>query len=442
MTKPTLHAYQTRMAEFMINSTACLCWAEVGLGKTASALTAIRRLIAYGEINHALVVAPKRVAEHVWQAERDLWANDLSISLAVGTPKQRIQAITAGRHITVIGRDNVTWLVEQFGKHWPFDALILDESQSFKDPSSKRFRALKKVARQHGRVILLSATPASESLLGLWSQVYLADQGERLGKTYTGYKSAFFESDYMGFRWTPKRGAEAAIHGHLTDIAVSLRAADYLNLPERIDNPIHVYLDADEMDRYRTLEQEALLPLVDGNNIRAINAAVLFGKLAQLSGGAIYDEDGSEHVIHERKIEALKELVEGMNGQPLLVFYGYQHEKSRILNAIKGAEELNVSKWNRGEQTVAVAHAASAGAGLNLQHGGNQMAWFSLPPSLELYVQACGRLHRQGQKSTVIIHHLITVGTLDERIIDMLTHKALTQNQLLDAMKMRLQEAA
>ena len=435
---PSLHEYQRRAAQHIIDNPASALFLEVGLGKTAATLTALQHLVSTGDIYSALVVAPKRVAEEVWLQERDLWAPGLPMRLITGSRQERLRAAMDPAPIHIIGRDNLVDLVEQLGGRWPYQAIVLDESQGFKDSSSKRFKALRKVTKHHEHIVLLSATPASESLMGLWSQVFLADQGQRLGKSFTAFKQAFFEGDYMGWKWSIRPGAEQKIHERIADITIAMRAEDYLELPERIDNVISVTLSAAERRQYEQLERDYLLPVKAGEVITAANAAVLFGKLNQLSGGAIYDEQREPQILHSRKLEALDELVESANGAPVLVFYGYQHERDRILKGIKGAEELDVKRWNAGAQRVAVAHAASAGAGLNLQHGGHLMCWYSLPPSLELYTQACGRLHRQGQKRAVVIHHLIATDTIDEEIFDLLRHKRAGQDRLLDALKRRI----
>ena len=426
----SLHNYQRRVAQHIVDHPASAVFLHVGLGKTAATLTA---LLAADDAISILVVAPKKVAEETWLAERDLWAPELTMRVITGNPKQRMSGVLSPERVHVVSFDNVEWLVKTFGAKWPYNVLVLDESQKVKDPSTNRFKALKKVRHLFDRVILLSATPASESRLGLWSQYFLADGGQRLGKTFTSYKEAFFESDYMGWSTTIRRGAEEKINARIADITIAMKADDYLDLPERIDivNPISL----PNMPQYEQMERDYLLPLKNGA-VTAVNAAVLFGKLCQLSSGCIYDEDRVTHTLHTAKMDALTELVDSANGNPVLVFYAYQHERERLLT-IKGAEPLDVKKWNAGLQRVAIAHPKSAGAGLNLQHGGSVMVWFSLPASGDLYTQACGRLHRQGQKETVIIHHLIATGTIDEEIMALLQGKHASEQAFFEALRSR-----
>ena len=428
-----LHDYQKRAAQFIVDHPSVMVWLDLGLGKTASVLTALSMMKARGERMSVLVVAPKRVAEYVWEAEKGLWAPKMPMRVVSGTPEQRKRAMGCSEAVKVVGRDNVKWLVDEYKDRWPFNVLVIDESQSFKNPSSTRFKALRKV--KFDRRILMSATPASENLLGLWSQFFLADQGARLGRTYTGYKDAFFSADFMGWNLELRPGAKQNIYKRVQDITVAMRAQDYLELPERVDRTVAVHMSAPEMAEYGELEKEMLLPVASGEPITAANAAVLWGKLHQLAGGAIYDEDKQVHVFSNAKIDALEDLIEAANGEPMLVFYGYKHELERIKKL--GGEELDVDKWNAGKQRVALAHPASAGAGLNLQHGGATVVWFTLPASLELYTQACGRLHRQGQTKPVMVNHLVTQGTSDEVVLVRLGQKHIDQRELIQAMVKR-----
>ena len=426
-----LHDYQLRMAEHMVEHRGAMCWSEVGLGKTAATLQALRMMKARGEPIQVLIVAPKRVSEHVWEAERDLWAPKMPMLVIKGNPAQRLRALRTPCAVKVIGRDNVKWLVDELKERWPFNVLVVDESQGFKSPSTARFKALRRV--KFDRVILLSATPASEGLLGLWSQCYLADRGERLGKTYTAYTNAFFVGDYMGWNLTPRPNAEKEIHARVKDITVAMRAEDYLDLPERVNSNTVVEMLPGELRVYEQLRRDALLPIANGEPITAANAAVLWGKLHQLSGGAIYDEGKDVHVFSNAKLAGLQDVIEGANGNPVLVFYGYRHEIDRI-QAATGAELLDVDRWNAGLQKVALAHPDSCGAGLNLQHGGSIAVWFTLPARLGQYIQACGRLHRQGQTRPVFLHHLVVAGTTDEVVLARLGEKSTTQVELLRAM--------
>ena len=433
-----LHKYQERGAEFIAdNPFAFLAW-EVGLGKSAATITAVSRLIKSGEILSPLVIAPKTVVENTWPSELGMWS-DLSVSLIVGDAKERMRATMRPADVHCIGRDNVPWLVETFGQKFPFDTLIIDESQGFKSPSSKRFKSLKKVRKYIDRVVLLSATPATESYEGLWSQLYIGDGGARLGKSFTSFKQAYFETDYLGWTWTLRKGGAEQIQSRITDVVDALKAEDYLELPPRIDNTVGVHLDKASRRAYEALERDYLMRH-KGEIVTAANAAVLAGKLLQLTSGQIYDEDKNVVEVHEGKINALEELVDAMNGNPLLVFYSFRHEADLIEARIKGAEPLDVTKWNRGEQRVAIAHPKSAGAGLNLQHGGHTACWYSLPWSLDLYIQACGRLHRQGQKATTVIHHLIVADSIDEDVMAALAAKADGQERLMNALKRRINE--
>lgn len=435
-----LHEYQQRGAEFIRQNPSSYMALDVGLGKSATTLTAIDRLLTDCDIMTPLVIAPKRVAEHTWPTECATWANGRSLRVITGTPKQRLAAVMGPEEIKVISRDNVQWLVDTFEGRWPFDCLVIDEAQNFKDASSKRFKALKKVRKHFERVILLSATPATESLLGLYSQLFLMDGGKRLGKTFSSFRDAFFVGDYMGWSYELRPGAEVQIRERIADVFYTLRAEDYLTLPARIDNLIDVELSPIDLREYRQLEKEYILPLSD-TPVTAANAAVLAGKLLQLSGGAVYDEEKRVRILNNAKIDALAELIDSANGNPVLVFYSYKHERDRILKKIHGSADLDVDLWNAGKQSVALAHPQSAGAGLNLQAGGNVICWYSLPWSLELYIQANGRLHRQGQKNAVVINHLITKDTIDEAVLVALHDKHAGQESLLNALKKRIEGA-
>lgn len=432
-----LHLYQERAVEWIINNTGAGLYLDCGLGKTASTLTAIDRLVADGEVFSVLVVAPKRVAEHTWLQERDKWAKRLRMTVICGDQKERVRKVFEPTEIHTISFDNLPWLVDTFGKKWPYDMLVLDEASGVKNPASKRFKSLKKVRKEFSRVVILTGTPAPNSLLDIWGGVFLLDGGERLGRTFTVFKQAYFESDFMGWKFSPRNGAEAEIHGRISDICMSMTAADYLTLPDRIDNIVPIYLTPSERQSYETLKRDFVLP-ASPSVITAANAAVLCGKLQQLSSGEIYDEERNVITIHSQKIEALNEIIDAAQCRPVLVFYQFQHERDRILAAIKGAEELDVPKFMRGEQLVAIAHPASAGHGLNLQSGSSEMVWYSVPWSLELYQQACARLHRQGQTKTVVIHHIIGQETIDQDVMAALKDKATTQDRLIDALKRRI----
>jgi len=341
----------------------------------------------------------------------------------------------------------VKWLVDKYLKNWPFDMVVIDELSSFKSNKAQRFKALKKVRPCMKRVVGLTGTPAPNSLIDLWSQIYLLDGGERLGRTLTGYRERYFNPDkrnqHIIFSYKLKEGAEEAIYEKLSDICVSMKAEDYLNMPDRINNIISITLPSKAKKEYELLEKDLLLKLEEGD-IVANNAAALTNKLLQFSNGAVYDEDGDVKEIHDEKLKALDELIETANGKPVLIFYSYKHDLDRIRKHLKDVVILNtaedIERWNRGEIPIMLTHPASAGHGLNLQAGGNIIIWFGLTWSLELYMQANARLHRQGQKETVIVHHLVTKGTVDEDVMKALDKKEVNQEALLKAVKARIEK--
>lgn len=386
------------------------------------------------------------MAEDTWSREADKWDHlrDLRISKILGTAKQRQAGLNADADLYIINRENVVWLIEQGRQAFKFDMVIIDELSSFKSAQAKRFKALRKAMPLVNRAIGLTGTPAPNGLLDLWPQMYLLDQGERLGKTITGYRQKYFRPDkYNGpvvYSYKLLPGAEDAIKEKISDICVSMSAKDYLDLPERTDNYIHVILSDKEKKQYREFEKQLLLE-VDGEEISASTAAVLSNKLLQFANGAMYTDNGGYVDIHDAKLEALKEIIDTANGKPVLVFYSFIHDKERIKREIK-AQELEdsstIEKWNKGELPVLLCHPASAGHGLNLQAGGNIIVWFGLTWSLEFYQQANARLHRQGQTERVIVHHLITDGTMDEQVVRALEEKDLGQSALMEAVKARL----
>lgn len=418
------------------------------MSKTVITLTAIKELMHnYFEVARVLVIAPLRVAENVWEEEARKWDHlqHLRLSKVLGSEKERIQALHNEADIYVINRENVKWLVDYCKNNWPFDMVVLDELSSFKSPRAQRFKALRKVRPLVRRVVGLTGTPAPNGLIDLWSQIYLLDSGERLGKTLTGYRERYFLPDKRSreviFTYKPKDGAEEAIYNKLSGICISMKSGDYLKIPERIDNIVPVFLPQKSMEKYRQLERDLLLPLLEGDVV-AGNAAVLTNKLLQITGGAVYDEDGGVQQIHDEKIKALEDLVEAANGKPVLVYYAYRHDLERIqkhLDCRVLSTPKDIEDWNKGEVPVMLAHPASAGHGLNLQDGGSTIIWFGLPWSLELYQQANARIHRQGQRNTVVIHHLVAKETIDEDVIKVLANKEAGQEALLDAVKARIQ---
>ncbi len=445
--------YQQYAINHVIDNSASGLFLDMGMGKTVSTLTAIDDLILLGEVKKVLVIAPLRVAEDTWSTEVDKWDHlkHLRISKILGSKKQREEAIDTDADIYVTNRENVDWLVAECFNSWIWDMVVIDELSSFKSSKAKRFRALKKVRPYFKRIVGLTGTPAPNSLIDLWPQIYLLDGGQRLGKTITGYKERYFKpgrrNGYVVYNWELKEGSEEAIQNKISDICISMSAKDYLDIPERIDNRVEITLPVRVMDTYRQLEKDLVLEIGE-EDITAANAAVLTNKLLQLANGAIYSEDKEVVRIHDEKLDRLEEIIDIANGKPVLVFYNFKHDYDRISkmltkNKIKH-QTLNTSddikKWNNGEIQVALLHPASAGHGLNLQYGGNIIVWFGLTWSLELYQQANARLHRQGQKETVIIHHLIVKGTVDEDVMNALGNKEVNQNMLLEAVKARLKE--
>lgn len=416
-----------------------------------STLTAIQELIYDRfEISHVLVIAPKRVAEDTWTSEALKWdhVRGLTFSKILGSASQREAALKAEADIYLINRENVVWLVDYLKKDWFFDMIVVDELSSFKSNQAKRFKSLRSVRPLSGRFVGLTGTPAPNGLMDLWPEVYLLDRGERLGKTITGFRDRYFypgkRNGYTVFTWEPKPGAEEAIHRSISDICVSMKAEDYLSLPERIVNDVKIRMDDREMKKYRELEREKLMEL-DGIEITALTAAAVWGKLLQLSNGAAYDNHGNVVEFHDRKLDALEEIIDAACGHPVLVFYNFKHDYDRLMKrfrklkprALKSSEDIRA--WNAGEVPVMFVQPASAGHGLNIQAGGHIIVWFGLNPSLELYQQANARLHRQGQKETVIIHRLIVEGTVDEDVVKKLETKDERQDSLIEAVKARIE---
>lgn len=402
------------------------------------------------EISKVLVIAPLRVAATVWDTEAAKWEHlhHLRVQKVLGHRDQRIQALHQDADIYVINRENVAWLEAHYRetrRKWPFDMVVVDELSSFKAASSERFKALRRVRPAIKRLVGLTGTPAPNGLIDLWAQAYLLDRGERLGTTLGGYRQRYFSEGKRNaqvvFNWVPKPGADAAIYEKLGDICMSMRAEDYLTLPERRDIMVELELPPYARKAYDKLEKELVLPLKD-TTITAQTAAVVTWKLLQMANGAVYDEDKQDYVIHDRKLNALEDLVEAANGNPVLVYYAYQHDLMRIrerfpqAKVLKGPEDVDA--WNRGEIPVLLAHPDSAGHGLNLQRGGHLLVWFGLTWSLEKYQQANARLHRQGQGQPVTIYHLVAKGTVDEDVIKVLMGKEKRQDALIAAVKARV----
>lgn len=439
------HSYQEYATQWILDKEKVGLLMDMGLGKTVVTLTAIQKLMHdYFDIIKVLVIAPLRVADDTWSSETEKWDHlkYLKISKVLGSEKERVAALNTHADIYVINRENVVWLVKYYGGDWPFDMVVIDELSSFKSSKSQRFKALRKVKPK--RIVGLTGTPAPNGLMDLWSEIYLLDGGKRLGKTITGYRERYFNPDKRNqnviFSYKPKEGAKEHIYEKLKDICVSMKAGDYLRMPERIDNIIKIKLSKTAMDKYKQLEKDLLLPLKD-SDIVANNAAVLTNKLLQMANGAVYDENGDTFEIHDEKLKSLEHVIEVSNGKSVLIFYSYKHDRDRLQQHFK-VKELKTSKdiksWNKGEIPIMLVHPASAGHGLNLQAGGSIIVWFGLTWSLELYQQANARLYRQGQKQNVIVHHLVAKGTMDEDVMKALQNKELGQDALLQAVKARI----
>lgn len=442
------HDYQKRATQLILDISRVGLFLDMGLGKTVITMTAIQELMYDRfEVSRVLVIAPKRVAEDTWTREHAKWDHlqDLRISKVLGTVRQRQAALAEDADIYVIGRDNVVWLVEYLQRRqgWPFDMVVVDELSSFKNPQAKRFRALRKVMPHVRRVVGLTGTPSPNGLMDLWAEVYLLDRGERLGGTLGAYREKYFRpgarNGYVVYNWEALPGAKEKIEKRISDICVSMSAADYLTLPKRIDNIIPVQLSPAEMQTYKTMEQDQLLQIED-EDVAALNAAAVMNKLLQIANGSVYSVDGSTIRIHDAKLEALEEIVDTTDS-PVLVFYSFRHDLDAIRSRIKDARVLDnpkdIADWNAGSVRVLLAHPASVGYGLNLQEGGHVIVWYGLTWSLELYQQANARLYRQGQDKPVIIHHLIAEGTVDEDVMKALQHKDTSQAALLAALKER-----
>lgn len=443
-----LHAYQRTAVEHIKEHPECALFLDMGLGKTVSTLTAIVDLINFFEVSKVLIVAPKRVAEMTWGDEVENWQhlNGLRVSVIKGTAKQREAAARADADIYTVSRDNLVWLLQMWGgSKVPYDMIVLDELSSFKNHQSKRFKAAKIIRRSCNRVVGLTGTPAPNGLIDLWAQMYLVDGGVRLGKTITDYRANYFRPGAQNggiiYEYKPLPTTENVLSEKIADITLSMKALDFLDMPELTYINNYVELSPKVKKQYDKFEEDQVLQLMQEEEITALSAAALSNKLLQFAGGAIYDADRQVHGVHNEKLETLVEMIEAANGSPVLVAYNFQHEKDRILDALKdyGAEALegvdSVRRWNNGEIPVLVTHPASAGHGLNMQKGGNRIIWFGVTWSLELYQQFNARLWRQGQRSGVFVHHIVARGTIDEKVIAALSGKAATQDRLMSAVK-------
>lgn len=441
------HEYQKYATDFIIAHPVSAILLEMGLGKSVITLTAIHKLMLDSfEVSRTLVIAPLRVASTTWPEEIRKWEHlkHLTYSVVTGGEKKRLQALRTSAHIYIINRENVDWLVTKSGVPFHFDMVVIDELSGFKSYQAKRSKALLKVRPKVKRVVGLTGTPSSNGLMDLWAEFRILDLGERLGRYITQYRNTYFLPDkrnqQMIFSYKPKAGAEEKIYKKIGDITIAMKATDYLPMPDRIINKINIPLSATEQKRYDTLKREMAVS-VKGKEIDAVNAASLSNKLLQMASGAVYDDEKRMIPIHDRKLDALEEVIEGANGKPVLVAYWYKHDLERIkkrftVQEIKTKEDI--ADWNERKIPVAVIHPAAAGHGLNLQSGGCTLVWFSLTWSLELYEQTNARLYRQGQKETVVIHHLLIQGTIDEDVMNALAHKNKTQAALIDAVKANL----
>ena len=444
------HDYQAYAIDYIETHPIASIFLDMGLGKTSITLTAISNLLFDSfEVHKVLVIAPLRVARDTWTAEVEKWDHlkDLRCSVAVGTVAERKAALLRQADIYIINRENIGWLIDESGIPFDFDMVVIDELSSFKNHNTKRFRSLLKVRPKVNRIVGLTGTPASNGLMDLWAEFRILDLGQRLGRFITKYRTDYFTPDKRNgqivYSYKPLPYAEDAIYKQISDITISMKATDHLQMPELISSEYTVQLSDEEKSHYEGLKQELVLTIGEGE-ITAANAASLSGKLSQMANGAIYDDAGNTHYIHDRKLDALEDIIEAANGKPVLVAYWFKHDLERIAERLKKLhipfskldDSQSLRRWNNGEIPVALIHPASAGHGLNLQSGGSTLVWFGLTWSLELYQQTVARLWRQGQAAkTVVVQHIVTKGTIDHRIMKALSQKEHTQTALIDAVK-------
>lgn len=444
------HSYQQFAISYIEDHPVAAVLLDMGLGKTSITLTALNDLLFDSfDVHKVLVVAPLRVARQTWSDEISKWEHlsDLRYAIAVGTEAERLEALRSRADIYIINRENVQWLIEKSGIPFDFDMVVVDELSSFKNHQSKRFRALMKVRPKVRRIVGLTGTPSSNGLMDLFAEFKLLDMGERLGRFIGQYRTAYFKPDQTNgqivFSYKPLAGAEKKIYERISDITISMKSTDHLQMPELISSRYPVQLSEKELERYEELKKDLILQLPDGD-ITAANAASLSGKLCQLANGAVYSDDEDILIIHDRKLDALEDILEAANGKPLLIAYWFKHDFVRITERLRkiGADyqkldgSASITRWNKGELPVGLIHPAAAGHGLNLQSGGSTLVWFGLTWSLELYQQTVARLWRQGQTaSTVVVQHIIAKGTIDERVLRALSQKDHTQSALIEAVK-------
>ena len=444
MNRSNLHAYQLKAIEHILDKRRCALWLFLGAGKSVITLTAIKDMLDSFIIKKVLIIGPLRVCNSVWKQEGAKWGHlsDLKIAVATGTAKERKAALAAGCEVTVTNKENVKWVVDLCAekKVWPYDCVVLDEASAFKSQATRRFRSLRKVIPHTTVLIELTGTPAPNSLMDVWSQMYFLDKGHALGKTISGYRQRFFTPDYFGYNWTIKPGSSEKIHELIKPMVLSLQGDERVKLPDRIDITEQIELPKKIKDQYKEFEKNMFIEF-ENTEVEALSAAVLANRLLQFSSGAIYHNEEHEWThIHDCKVDALEELVEENPTENIMLAYGYKHSLARILNRFPEAVVLDkkgeaLDRWNKGEIKMLVVHPMSAAHGVNAQYGGSLLAWFDLPWSLEGYSQLVGRLHRQGQTKPVRIIHLVCSETIDERVLSVLAQKDAVQADLLEALK-------
>lgn len=443
--KAILHDYQDYCVNFILSHESSALLLDMGLGKTLISLTAIKELKDFGLLGKCLIIAPLTVAKDTWPKEIVKWDHleGLTSSLIIGNKNQRFAGLAAKADIYITNKENFVWLTENH--KWDFDTVIIDELSGFKATNTKRFKAMRKVRAKVKRMVGLTGTPAPNSLLDLWPQMYTVDMGESLGRSVTQFRESFFypaqSNGHIVYKWALKNGAEEMIYDKIAKNAVSMRAKDHLNLPERVDNVIEVELSNKEKQQYQQLKRDFILE-ISNQEIMAPNAASLGNKLLQLAQGAMYTTNKDVLNIHERKKEALDRIIEEANGQPVLIFYWFKFDKERLLNWYPQAQDISTDKitaWNNGEIPIMIAHPASSGHGLNLQAGGHIIVWYGINWSAEYYAQANARLDRQGQTESVIVHHIITKDTEDERALQVVQGKITQQEALMEAVKAEME---
>ena len=437
------HTYQTRLKDFILTHRYAFLTVDMGLGKTVTTLTAIAELLDCVEVARVLVIAPKSVAENTWTSECAKWDHlaHLRVSVVMGDEKRRLKALADEADIYVINRDNVAWLTRQQGARWTFDTVIIDESSSFKNPQAQRFKALRRVRPFIRRLVLLTGTPSPNGHMDLWSQMWLIDMGERLGRTLGAYRTRYFRpgrsNGHVVYNWNLLPGAADAISEKMADVTVSLKAEDWLEVPDLIESDVRIQLSRDELERYRNFERDQIMPIA-GEDIVAITAAALANKLLQFTGGAMYDQDHEFHKVSDAKLRALDDILEAADGDPVLVFYQYRHELERLQERYAGMRPVTFSgepeilkEWNEGRIPLLLCQPASVQYGLNMQQGGHIIVWYTPTWNLEQYQQANARLHRQGQERPVICYRLVCSGTIDDKVVGALRGKDGAQEALL-----------